>query len=538
MSNVPKKIDKFVIYEETRDQRGYFSNFINEVEFYRVFGKVIDYEMLDPVRRKVAAWSKEPLTTVEDNLFSLFRGQIKHATTTMKYVHWRLYLNDGDIRASFMRNPNNPGDKLGLGGTSFELDLDVRFFKPNDVIIFEGLKEIPLMIISEAKPVPPYYRYEFVLLDASAADYFPVEFLREGAHVIQIDHPIGEANTHRGTVHLGFDNAYIEFRVPLNRSGWELKVTDDAFFASKNYRMVINPQLPPKYREEIQAKFRANGIELGTDPDSGTGVIFTDLELKFLTHVNGQKLFRLLYGRSNIKNPYRFLDSVTENYIETGPGLYEFLENAIVYDRAPNQNIVEMLQSTIPVTWNDKVPIDQRVVDVFTGTLGLMHFQRDAVKMDIKPIVRTEEYNYGDGDAYFTGRKGVILNRMQYTGFYVEPFGLIRIHYLPFLDSEVVETRKYDGFPITSSDFLVFNFGYGDFENANIYYIENKERSLWTYGIGNLSPFGWVDGSNPRAARYPTMLPGENAFKIVHECMYGLVIKDVSSMMWFRTNIV
>ena len=172
-----------------------------------------------------------------------------------------------------------------------------------------------------------------------------------------------------------------------------------------------------------------------------------------------------------------------------------------------------------------------------TDSLGLIQWQKWCEEADVYGTMQTADINYSEEQALFKGRKGVGLGAKQYRSVYIEPFGKINIHHLAFLDSELVDSRKYKGLPLPSYEYIIFNYGYGDGRDSNVFITTNPDVEQYGYSIGTWSPLGPVLGNPAIHNRFLNGLGNENAFKYIHECMFGLVVKDPSSMIWFRPAV-
>lgn len=260
------------------------------------------------------------------------------------------------------------------------------------------------------------------------------------------------------------------------------------------------------------------------------------LEMKFEEATNAQMDLYAVHGRSSAKYAGKFLDGITENAMMTGPGLYEYFDTSNVIDYEVEGGDLDQFLEPFPTIWNDRVPIEQRAIDIYTGTPGLKLWQKWAKRADAAGILQTPELNYGlNEQALFPGRNGVILNAKQYRAVFIDPFGLVRVHHLPFLDSEKIESRKYKGYPITGYEFFVFNTGLGDVRDENIYMTRNSEVEQFGYSCGTWGPLGPMlkDGMK---ARFHTGNGRENAYYLIREAQMGLVIKDPGALMMFRPS--
>jgi len=508
---------KFKVYEELVNQENYFNKLVDERAFFEVYPNLKDYEYLEPARRQVAAYARNNIIGADGTLMDVFKSSARVVQTNKRYVTWRLYTNEGDIRASFIKNFEEDNPCPGKGHSVFEIGLDAEWFGPNDIIIFEGLRECPLLVVSKPDATGQYFKYEVQLLSDDRAAYFPIEYLEEGTRLIQIGSLIGEATVERGNIHFGDGEAFVEFEVPLTRMGWDMKITDNAYLASKNYRVErCNPDGTPMRPE-----------------DQGSDTLINSLEMKFMEKTNRQKDLWLTYGRSAGRFAGRFLDGITEKPIQTGPGLFEFLESSYIYDFNVEGGSIEMFREFLPSLWNDKVDPNQQSVDIYTGKGGLILLQKWIKEADCEGVLQEADLHYTKDSGYFPGRNGVVVGAKQYRGFYIEPFGLVKFHYLPFLDSELIETRRYKGLPWTSYEFIVFNYGYGDVRDSNIYVVENSEVEQYGYSVGTWGPLG----PTLKGSMHNRFFNGEghkNEFRYIHECMVGLVMKDPSYAVWYR----
>ena len=125
------------------------------------------------------------------------------------------------------------------------------------------------------------------------------------------------------------------------------------------------------------------------------------------------------------------------------------------------------------------------------------------------------------------------LGAKQYRAFYIEPFGLVRFHHLPMLDSTTMDTRKLNGLPLQSYEYLIMNDGRGDGREDNIYVLRNEEESQYLYSTGLWTPTG-AAAKNGNAQKYHNGMGNENAYKIIREETVGMVVKDPGYFTWVR----
>jgi hypothetical protein len=511
---------KFTIRVEEVNQDNYFNKLVNERAMYEVYPEIIDYEMLEGARRKILTSQKGNIIDRKGTLMNVFQAAARVKSTRSNTIIWRLYLNEGDVRAMYMGSDQDPENAqyLGLNGEVFTLSLNSDVLGPNDVIIFESLRELPLLVRSHPMPDGDRYAYDFQIASDDDDLYLDLTWLREGQRLMQIGSYIGEATLERGNVHIGEAEAYIEFSVPMTRMGWQMKITDNAQRLSRNFR------LSPSEDEPLE--------RLGTSGD----ILYNSLEMKFEEAINHQIDLYLAYGRQAGRFAGRFLDGLTENYLSGGPGLYEFFEGALTVDIIPESFTIEQFTEWLPTAiWNDRVPIEQRVLDIYAGSGFLKMWQRACAAADNYGTIQLPELSYAQENPLFAGRNGVALNAKQYRAVFIDPFGLVRVHHLPFLDSELIDPRKYKGYPITSYEAFVFNTGLGDVRDANIYMLKNEEVEQFGYSTGLWGPLGPMLRPG-MSGRFHNSGSRENAYWLIAEKMFGLVVQDPSGMVHFRPN--
>lgn len=487
---------------------------INERAFYSFYPQALQYEELEPAMRTLAS-SNYPSLIKGDSLMSIFEKQVKVINTTKDYIRWKLYFEASDLRATIMAKPTSSNGCLGVNGSSFVLSLDTDVYGPNDVIIIEGLAELPLLIKSHPSGKGMETLYDVALVDPDQT--IDEDWINAGMMIkAQIGSLSGEAQIDGGNVHWTSGNSFIEFEVPMTSMRWDMKITNKAWMAAQHFK--LNPLHKP---------FQ--------DITGNMPVSFGSYDAKFKQVTDKQLDLWLAWGRAAARYSSPHQDNLTENALITGPAWYQYLESATQLYYNPYSNIIEFLRKMIPPTWNDRVPIGDRILDVYTGSAGLIQVQKAGEELDNKGhVIQTAELNYTTEKSFGTdGRNAVAIGAKQYRAFYIEPFGMVRFHYLPFLDSTTVDTRKHNGYPYSSYEYIVFNDGRGDGREDNIYISRNAEDSGYTYMCGTWTPTGHIS-HNGNASKYPTGLGAEKAFKIIRDETVGMVIKDPSYFTWIR----
>ncbi|MCC6818558.1 MAG: hypothetical protein IT245_06695 [Bacteroidia bacterium] len=516
MAVIPQNFEKFSVGRYSTSGKELANKLVDERAFYSIYPHSLPYHELDPAMRKLAS-ANYPTIINGDSLMNIFEQQTKVINVDKDTIRWKLFFDSSDLRASIMGVQESLSGILGLNGASFELDLDSDVYGPNDLIIIEGLTELPLLIKSHPRTHGMKTTYDVVLEDAG--DHIQAAWIKTGMQVkAQIGSLRGEGNVTRGNVHWTSGNSFIQFEVPMTSMGWEMKITNKAWLASKHY------MIRPNMKEHLAMT-------------GGADVMINEFDAKFKRVTDKQIDLGLAYGRASAKHASPHLDGITGKPMISGPGWYQYLESATHLDFNPYQNIIDFLRTQIPATWNDKVDYADRILDVYTGSGGLTLVQQAGEELDNKgSVIQTAEYNYTSETAFFKGRKAIALGAKQYRAFYIEPFGLVRFHHLPMLDSSTIDTRKFRGLPYQSYEFIVFNDGRGDGREENIYIARSEEESQFLYSTGLWTPTG-AAGQNGNAQKYHNGLGDENAYKIIREEKVGMVVKDPTYFTWIRMNM-
>lgn len=515
----PVELKRFQVYEEFVDQKGYFNKLTTERTVFEAFPNLVDYEMLEMTMNDVPSYAKGNIIDKDGTLMRFFEKNAKVVNTDKHYINYRLAVGESDVRATILENVEPGVDKLGVNGSYFNIKLDVEWYGPNDALILEEMRELPLLVKSEPIPDGHGFIYEVQLITDDDALYLPAEYISEGIRLMQAGSFIGEGQSIRGNVTFGYDNAFLEFQIPTTRMGFEHKMTDDAYMASKNFR------LEPRNSQDEPIQ---------NMPD----ILYNSFEMKFLANVNYQVDLWMTYGRTAGKYVGRYLDGLTNNPLKIGPGMFQFLEAAYTYDYPVESGNLDMFSDFLQAAWHDKVDPSQRNVEIWGGTGFIRNWQEWCRQADQYGIIQEADINYSREPALFEGRAGVGINRKQYRSIFLDPWGKITVNHLPLLDSEKVETRKYRGLPITSYQALVTDYGYGTGPDSNVHIVQNPSRNTEGYSIGTFSPLGSVIGKPELSSRFHQGLGTENAFKYMAEREFGFLIKDPSYMLWYRPNFV
>jgi len=511
---------KFEIYTQNVDKHAAVYKKMDLAATFQVFPQMLDYEMLEPTRRKTAAYSKSHIIGEDGSLMRVFEDQAAVQSVSSKYIHWRLYTENADVRSFFSKNYEPDGAQSGIGDTIFDIGLDTDNLGPNDVFVFEDFRDHPVLVVSDPNPDGDTFRYECQIWSADI-DYMELDMIGVGTRIVQIGSIIPEATTRRGNVTLSGGNSFVDFEVPMTRMGWSMKVTDDAWKAAKDFL------LTSKGDSEVDNALTEG---LGSPKD----ILHSELDNKFFRATNRQIDMWLTYGKSADRFASRFLDGLNQREIMAGPGLYEFLDSAWKEEYPVENGSLDIFRNFLKRIWLNKVDVQERVVHVHTGSAGLELIQKWCRAEDIAQVEQPPELHYGRQDGFDANKNGVVIGKKQYVGFEIQPFGTVYFHYLPFLDNTAVDTRTYKGYPYSSYQFIIFDFGYGDIRDGkNVKILKDSGYDNFGYGIGTWGPFGPAL-NDPKSNNFRTTLGNENAYEYIRETSMGFLIEDISSVLFMQ----
>lgn len=522
MSTAPSNISKFRVNTVNAQKTASLYKDVDLAHMFEVFPNMESFRMLDPDMHKIVSTSRRNILGEDGTLLRVFEDQAVIRDWYEDTVQWRLYTDETDMRCLVQKNYHEGDEEAGIGNSLIYIGLDTDALGPNNTLWFEDYRTMQFLIQTE--PIPDgsgIYKYGMVIVD-SEVDYIEDFFdkVPEGTAVILGPTPIPEDTTRRGNVLLPYGDAYLEFEAPMTRMGVSTKITDKAWQAAKHFIVNAHEDEAMDYMEKNYG-------------DKDMKILGTDLEMAFVTETNRMIDYHLTWGRANGQFVGKHLDVYNNRPLTLGPGLVQFLEQGIIKEYNPDTKTgFNMFRGLFRHAWLNKTRPEDTVVHVFTGSGGLELVQKWGEYEDNKlQVFNTEDLNYEmTDDLYNQGRKGVILRKKQYRGIYLEPYGKVIFHYLPFLDNTSVNTKRHQDWPLDSYQFIVFDFGLGDVrEGSNINIFKNPDLEQFGYGTGTWGPAGGTLGQVPR---FQTTLPGENAYELIRETAFGFVIKDVTSLLW------
>lgn len=457
-----------------------------------------------------------------DSLGSFLRqeGRVAVKEIDEYEVKWRI-AGKGHFHARVVENVNENIEYVGVGDSTFELKLDVDWWKSQDVISpVSGIYKINVRIIDKyADGDSTVYRCEMV--DSSDKAFLDQAYLEVGRKWVKLFGGGGEASSDRGSfMATGEAPTFIELRNKMTKLSGSVEITDKAMQTSK----IIMSQ-------ERKLATPVGGGVYKPNPDQPV-YLMNDLEAKFIAAAKQDEQRALLFSRhSGNKN----IDHSSGFVVDQGAGLFEFLETGNQMEHPVNSFAVDMLIDAIKQRWYNRVKPENRNIIIWTGEGGLELVQEF---FERKLINSGAQVNYSDitspgGMTYGSGYEGRRYRTSYITEYQMMPYGSFKFGYLPMLDDLTFnEGPRYKGRPHSSYYFIAMDIGMGQGVDSNVHLFKVKGQTNYFYHCGAWSPAGPVN--NMSKVRNVKWSPGHTGdfFSLNYSDYTGIVIKDASRTLF------
>lgn len=504
-------VSQFKIYQGSTLKQKYWANFADENVLLATHAKAKGWiDLTDPIVDYVSTHRPE-YTEKRTPLQDFLKNSNRIRFVDGDYIKWSLR-GTGDIAARSMENQHVGVANPGLQGSEFKLKLNVEWYVPGDVLFPDKAKDCQV-VVQGSEPIGDGtgFVYTVVLADKNLNAFFHPILLEPNTKWIKQDSVYGEGSEGYGsTIFTG--TTYLEFRSSLTDYGKTVEVTNKA--------------------HDLNLHMKAQD-QAGRDLEDYPEQIISMVEAEFLAQTRWEKELRLFYGRSAGRN---IIDYTIGNHRRIGPGLLEFLEDGNVIEFPVENFTLDMFTQYLQAVWFNRVLPGQRQVTVYTGQAGLEMIQKaiaaefggSSIQADFNTFVGKGAKTYGDG---YTG---LVYQTAYFTEIQLFPFGRIRFEHWPILDSRwlngsVLHPRT--GLPLSSYQFIVLDYGYGDGGGNNIELLQRTGANAHTYVCGTWSPRGAINTLNGQSMFVAT--GPQRRYQLFHTDTYGLRVKDVTLTAWF-----
>src|SRR5690554_2697392 len=324
-------------------------------------------------------------------------GRVEELAVDARDVKWKL-TGDGHFHARIVENLNENIQFVGIGGSTFEIKVDVDWWKAGDVITpVLGKEKINVQIVEGgiSDGTSTIYRCQFIDMDSDA--YLDQAFLEVNRKWIKLFASSGEATSQRGSFQgTGPAPTYVELRNKLTHLTKTLKVTDEAM---KTSDIIVSQE--KRYLQKVGS---GKAAQFRPDPSKPFSLM-DGAQAEFIMQANYEKDLANLYGKHNGNRP---IDRSSGFVVDQGAGLFEFLRTGNEMKVPVTSYAIDAILDAIKNRWNNRVSYGNRDVVIHTGEGGLdlaqQYFQREL--RDANVVTRYIDITTGQATTYGPGYEG------------------------------------------------------------------------------------------------------------------------------------
>ena len=524
MQNI-KGIASYKIKEHNYNDERNYGPFLDLRTMYQIYPKLVSseniYEMLDKMERMRPDFIGE-----KSDIFDLFNKRITKKDTKKSdiVVHVELPEQENYIE---VRNVTLEGENTILGryGTKFTMAVASGNLTVKNFYGLIDYPEIMFRPVTNGRPAGTYgFEYDFVVHGGQYEDY--IEWgrkLKQGSRFQNMGAYAEEAIKVRGSVEIGLPGkAFVVYKYPMTNMAFETFVTDKAWQAGTHF--VVTPQAGSP--EEIMNVGQITISEYDAKFKVGCDLVFDRY---------------IMAGKGFVPGQNNIVDAITHNpaagYL--GPSFLDFLRasssETYIKERFNLEYFLDRVKRKITKLKN--ADRSGMVIDIITGDGGWTYLTPELNRLD-KQAVLDPDYVYGNTAALDSNRKGVILNKKQVRGVYLDDYGTVIFHNSDVLNKGILSgQRDYKGYKLSSYWFIIV------MSKPNIQ--EGKNNAVYLYENSTMEQFGAIPGTfSPSGPTLKTSTNYKvtdsslgNQYKIICDLAKGFYIPDFNSIQILYPNI-
>ncbi len=525
MQNI-KGIAQYKIKEHNYNDERAYGPFLDLRTMYQIYPNLVSsesiYEMLDTMERMRPDFIGE-----KSDIFDLFNKRIEKKRTTKSdiVVHVELPEQENYIEIRNIELESEEDPYVGRYGTKWKMSVSSGNLTMKN---FYGLIEYPEVMfrpINNGRPAGTYgYEYEFVIYGGEYDDYIEVgRKLRQGSRFHNMGAYAEEAIKVRGSVEISLPGkAFVVYKYPITHMAFETFVTDKAWQAGTHF--VATPQSGS--HEEIMNKGKITISEYDAKFKVGCDLVFDRY---------------IMAGKGFIPGKNNIVDHVTHNptagYL--GPSFLDFLRastsETYIKERFNLEYILDRVKRKITKLKNANRSGMQ--IDIIAGDGAWNYIRPELDRLD-RQAVLDPNYVYGNAEGLDKNRKGVILNKKQIRGVYLDDYGTVIFHNSDVLNKGILSgQRDYKGFKISSYWIIIV------MSKPNVQ--EGKNNAVYLYENESMEQFGAIAGTfSPSGPTLKTSTKYDvtdasmgNMYKVINDLVKGIYIPDFNSIQILYPNI-
>lgn len=367
------------------------------------------------------------------------------------------------------------------------------------------------------------YRYKFEVI-GNYDDYIKVSRLKTGSRFVNNGAFREEAVLNRGSVDMKFGGkAYVCYRYPFTKMGFEVGVTDEAWRAGTHF-MVEPTENSSKEFKEYYPKFT-----------------FSELDAKFKMEADKVYDRYLMVGKGFPAGESFIVDGATHYKAELGPSFMDFFRAAnkeFYYHQSFNpEYIFDRIRRQI-----SKMKLSERsglVVDVITGDGGWDLLTPHLNRMNTSGLV-DPEWLYSRTEGLDKSRQGIILNKPQVRGLHLDNYGTVIFHNNDVLNNGLLSGQRdvRKGYKLSSYWFIIMishNNDKKQLKNKSMFLYENSAMEGLVPLVGTFTPTGHIANTK---VDYKSAGNIGHMYKIIYDLEKAIYVPNIQAMHILYSDIV
>lgn len=513
---IASSVNKFTFDIQQVKESDYYKPFTDKNSLMVAHPGTKDVQLLQEAMDYV--WESMP-SLMGDRPRTPFADMLGRNRTVMvdaDYVEWML-MTKGSVKAETIEDTAGSDSCPGIHSQYFYIKLNTDRFKESDFISPADNPNYLARVADAPQHSGDGWLYALQLVTNSPAnDYFPPELLSANRIWIRQYSPSAEGSSLYGSWS-SEATGYIRFRVPMNSHSQEGQITDKA--------MYLNVYFGPADK---------NGAPLNDMASRKQGKILPVLMMHFEQDFQMAVERALMFGRLSDRV---LIDRTSKKGVQSGPGLQEFFEQGSVIDIGSTEKIIPRLEEAALHLFADRVAWQNRVIDVYTGSVGL---RRVSPEIEEQYLLKGNDMAYNDiatkTNSAIPGFRALSLNPYVFEEITIPYVTKVRFHHWMMLDSpemfHVIDPST--GMPVESGNFYIFDVGgFGSAMGSNLTMLQ-KSGEVDTFHCGTVSPVGPINSTNTRGY---VSLHKRRTMDWVKEKWFGIRMRDTSRAIKLQNNI-
>lgn len=501
---LPYKTGHFLIDTETSKSPTFHANMVDRQALFNFWGQKPYQNITQSLRRK---------TVLKDEDYEMYTPFTDFLKTNSRSIT----VNENKIRFSktakgqtHFRVMKTVTGTPGLRRQNFNVIFNTDAWKQGDKIgPAEGLQFLAV-VQSLPRPVGGQFEYSLRSLDPNESRFFPLAYLKETTRWVRRGSPnFSEASSGWGSILWEQGHAVLTWEVGLFKTGYELKITDEAL------RHVWTMDPCDKDRNPI--------------PDMPKSFI-SEAEMHMLKTAERAMEEDLLWSQYN----YTIPDNTTRLVRQIGAGVFDFIKDGNVRDYNIDNFSIKELYNWQDTCWYNNFGR----VTYGTGRPGL-EIAHESILREFGELSVIRDYDHyveRTGNIVPGGAEAWKLKKPMFNAYELPIGGVIEFEHWPWLDDRSSRGTKHPrtGRPLLGYNFIAMRWE-GQEEQSNIVLVNKEGGEIFGYQAGAVGPYGSI---NDRQGGKYTMTHDGRWATLRYGNEYGLFAEDVNDFIFYRPDVI